>query len=247
MIHNSELPRHIGIIMDGNGRWACRRGLARIAGHREGAESVRDVVRAARELGVEALTLYAFSEQNWERPAEEVQALMELLHQYLLEEHDEIMDNGIRLRAIGDLERLPEFVREPLFALVEESRANTDMTLCLALSYGGREDILRATRRLAEDVRRGRIDPEEINEVLFEARLDSACLPPLDLMIRTSGELRISNFLLWQAAYAELYFTDAMWPEFRRANLLQALEAYRQRERRFGRVPAQKQLLMGSG
>jgi len=234
MSEKHKLPRHIGIIMDGNGRWARQRGLPRIEGHREGAKSVKEVVRAAREIGIPALTLFAFSEQNWDRPPDEVEALMELLYRYVLEEHDEIMENGIRLSAIGELERLPAYVREPLFALIEESAPNTEMTLCLALSYGGREDILQATRRLAEDVRGGRIDPSEINEVIFEGRLLTAGLPPLDLMIRTSGELRVSNFLLWQLAYAELCFTPVKWPDFGRANLEDALQVYGQRERRFG-------------
>jgi undecaprenyl diphosphate synthase len=229
-----QLPRHIGVIMDGNGRWASRRGQPRVFGHREGAKSVREVVRAARELGVSALTLFAFSEQNWDRPPDEVDALMELLYKYVLEEHDEIMQNTIRLVAIGALDRLPTLVREPLFSLVEESKENRGMVLCLALSYGGREDIVGAARRLAEEVRAGRIDPDEINEVTFESRLATAQLPPLDLLIRTSGEFRLSNFLLWQTAYAELYFTEVMWPDFRREHLLEALDSYRQRERRFG-------------
>jgi len=230
------LPRHLGIIMDGNGRWAQQRGQPRIVGHREGAQSVKEVVRAAREMGVPTLTLFAFSEQNWNRPAEEVEGLMDLLYRYVVDEHNEIMDNGIRLIAIGDLSRLPGYVQEPLFALIRESADNDHMTLCLALSYGGREDILQAARRLAEEVRSGRMDAAEINEVLFESRLHTAGLPPLDLVIRTSGELRISNFLLWQMAYAELYFTPTKWPDFRRPQLEQALEAYIDRERRFGMV-----------
>jgi undecaprenyl diphosphate synthase len=239
MGQEQKLPSHIGIIMDGNGRWARQRGLRRIEGHREGAKSVKEVVRAAREIGISALTLFAFSEQNWDRPPDEVEALMELLYRYVLEEHDEIMDNGIRLTAIGDLSRLPTFVREPLFSLMKESAGNGGMTLCLALSYGGREDILQAARRVAEEVRSGRIDPAEINEVLFEGRLHTAGLPPLDLMVRTSGELRISNFLLWQLAYAELHFTPVLWPDFRRPNLEEAIEAFGRRERRFGMTPDQ--------
>jgi len=233
-MNGAPLPRHIGIIMDGNGRWASRRGQPRIFGHREGAKSVREVVRAAREIGISALTLFAFSEQNWDRPPDEVDALMELLYKYVLEEHDEIMQNSIRLVAIGALDRLPNLVREPLFGLIDESKENRGMALCLALSYGGREDIAGAARRLAEEVRAGRIDPDEINEVTFESRLATAQLPPLDLLIRTSGEFRLSNFLLWQTAYAELYFTEVMWPDFRREHLLEALDSYRQRERRFG-------------
>ncbi len=239
MSETRPMPNHIGIIMDGNGRWACQRGQPRIEGHRRGAKSVKEVVRAARELGLSALTLFAFSEQNWDRPPDEVEALMELLYRYVLEEHDEIMDNGIRLTAIGDLDRLPQFVRDPLFSLMDESDSNGAMTLCLALSYGGREDILQAARRLSQEVREGRIDPAEINEVIFEARLSTAELPALDLMIRTSGELRISNFLLWQVAYAELYFTPLMWPEFGKQPLLEAINVYRGRERRFGMTSGQ--------
>ena len=240
MSEKHRLPRHIGIIMDGNGRWASQRGLPRIEGHRKGARSVKEVVRAAREIGgIQALTLFAFSEQNWERPPDEVEALMELLYRYVLDEHDEIMDNGIRLIAIGELSRLPAYVREPLLSLVEESSVGRDMTLCLALSYGGREDILQATRRLAEEVRSGRIDPAEINEVLFESRLHTAGLPPLDLMIRTSGEQRVSNYLLWQLAYAEFLFTETYWPDFREAELCAALKQYQGRQRRFGKTGEQ--------
>ena len=236
MLQKERLPRHVGIIMDGNGRWAQARNEPRIHGHREGAESVRAVVRACRALDIQALTLYAFSEQNWSRPVEEVNALMELLYKYVLEEHDEIMDNGIRLQAIGEVDRLPASAREPLQALMQESRDNREMKLCLALSYGGREDILVAARKLAADVRSGRIDADEINEVVFGSRLSTAGLPPLDLVIRTSGELRLSNFLLWEAAYAELYFTELMWPEFRKPQLHEALQAYQDRDRRFGKV-----------
>ena len=222
--------------MDGNGRWANRRGLQRVEGHKEGARSVKEIVRACREFGVKALTLYAFSEQNWSRPNDEVGALMTLLHQYIHEEHDEIMDNAIRFSAVGELNRLPEFVLTPLRALMEESAANEEMTLTLALSYGGREDILAAARRMATEVREGRLDPEEINEITFSSRLATVGLPPLDLVIRTSGELRLSNFLLWEAAYSEFYFTDLMWPEFRRPQLQEALDAYMGRDRRFGKV-----------
>jgi len=234
MSDTPRLPRHIAIIMDGNGRWARRHGQPRIQGHHEGAKSVREVVRAAREAGISALTLFAFSEQNWDRPPDEVDALMELLYKYVLEEHDEIMQNSIRLTAIGALERLPAFVREALHALIAESAGNRGMVLCLALSYGGREDVVGAARVLAQDVRAGRIDPDEINEVVLESRLSTAQLPPLDLLIRTSGEYRMSNFLLWQAAYAELYFTPVEWPEFRREQLAEAIAAYQKRERRFG-------------
>lgn len=235
----AALPRHIAIIMDGNGRWAHDRGLPRIEGHRKGAESVREIVRAARELGVHVLTLFAFSEQNWDRPLDEVDALMELLYRYVLEEHDEIMGNSIRLRAVGELDRLPAFVRDPLFQLIGASAEHERMTLCLALSYGGREDISAAARRLAEDVAAGELEPSHINERMLESRLQTADLPAVDLLIRTSGEMRLSNFLLWQLAYAELLFTETMWPEFRKQHLLQAISDFQTRERRFGLTSAQ--------
>ncbi|MCC6746856.1 MAG: di-trans,poly-cis-decaprenylcistransferase [Deltaproteobacteria bacterium] len=228
------LPRHVAIIMDGNGRWAQARGLPRLEGHREGARSVREVVRAARRIGLEALTLYAFSEQNWDRPADEVTALMELLHQYVHEERQEIMENGIRLVAIGETDRLPAFVYGPLRALIDDSAKNTDMVLCLALSYGAREDLTRAARALALEVAAGRLDPAAVDEQALSTRLATAGLPPLDLLIRTSGEQRISNFLLWEAAYAELLFVPTLWPEFRKAQLVEAILSFQQRERRFG-------------
>jgi undecaprenyl diphosphate synthase len=236
---DARLPRHVGIIMDGNGRWAQERGLPRIEGHRVGAESVKDVTRAARELGLGALTLYAFSSQNWARPADEVGALMDLLRDYLRDERDEIMENGIRLDAIGDVEKLPARVKEPLDALRAESAGNDKMTLTLALSYGGRESIARAVRRIVEDVVAGELAPSAIDVDRFGAYLPTAGLPPLDLLIRTSGEQRVSNFMLWEIAYAELVFVDARWPDFRRDHLYRALEAYAARERRFGLTSAQ--------
>jgi undecaprenyl diphosphate synthase len=228
------LPRHVGIIMDGNGRWAQQRGLDRIEGHRVGAESVRDITRAARQVGLEALTLYAFSSQNWARPAEEVGALMALLRDYLEGERDEIMDNQIRLDAIGDVERLPPMVKTPLDALRAESANNRGMTLTLALSYGGRESIARAVRALALDVARGVLDPASIDVESVGRYLPTDRLPPLDLLIRTSGEQRISNFMLWELAYAELVFVDTLWPDFGEEQLREALEAYAGRRRRFG-------------
>ena len=225
----ARLPRHVAIIMDGNGRWAENRDRPRIEGHREGAHSVRDVVRAGREIGLEALTLYAFSSQNWGRPPDEIRGLMELLRDYVIDERDEIMENGIRLTAIGELDRLPAFVRGPLEALMTDSAPNADMVLTLALSYGGRESICRAATRILADGVEG-----PVTEELFESYLPTSGLPPLDLLIRTSGELRISNFLLWEAAYAELYFSEALWPEFRREQLFEAIDAYSQRQRRFG-------------
>ena len=235
----ARVPRHVAIIMDGNGRWAESRGLPRVAGHEEGARSVREIVRACRRKGVEALTLYSFSTENWRRPKTEVGALMSLLQRYVLEERQEILENGIRLRAIGQVDRLPIFVRTPLKALVRESRDNSGMTLNLALSYGGRAEIVDAVRSLADDVKRGRLRPSDIDEETISARLYTAGLPDPDLLIRTSGELRLSNFLLWQIAYAEIYVTDVAWPDFRSAELDAAFASFGARERRFGKTGAQ--------
>jgi len=235
-----RLPRHVGIIMDGNGRWARARGLPREEGHEKGADSVRTVVRAARKIGIEALTLFAFSSQNWDRPPEEVFHLMELLRRYLLQERAEILDNGIRLVTVGEPDRLPPHVRDPLVELMAASAANRDMTLCLALSYGGREMLTKAVREMCRAALAGRLDPGEITVETVESYLDSArILPPLDLLIRTSGEHRISNFFLWETAYAELYFTEKQWPEFEREDLMAALHDYASRERRFGQTPEQ--------
>jgi len=234
-----RLPRHVGIIMDGNGRWAERQGRARLEGHRVGADSVRDITRAAREVGVEALTLYAFSSQNWQRPASEVAGLMQLLRDYLIGERSEILDNAIRLEAIGDIDRLPPVAREPLDELRAASAANHGMTLTLALSYGGRESIARAVRDAVRDARAGVLSPEDVDVERFNTYLPTAKLPPLDLLIRTSGEQRISNFMLWEMAYAELIFVDVLWPEFRRQHLLACLDQYAARERRFGLTSGQ--------
>jgi len=235
-----NLPRHVGIIMDGNGRWAQRQGRPRLDGHRAGADSVRDITRACRELGgIEALTLYAFSSQNWQRPVDEVTGLMQLLRAFLIDERSEILDNQIRLEAIGDAERLPAFVREPLDELRAASAQNTAMTLTLALSYGGRESIARAVRAAVQDAVDGKLRPDEVDTERFASYLPTAKLPPVDLLIRTSGEQRISNFLLWEIAYAELIFIDVQWPEFRRQHLYQCLDEYAARERRFGLTSAQ--------
>jgi len=243
-MHSSkkDLPRHVAIIMDGNGRWAKRRNLPRIDGHKKGADSVREIVRASREIGLKALTLYAFSSQNWERPVEEVRMLMELLRDYLIGERDEILGNDIRLTTIGDESRLPAFVREPLDALKADSANNKGMTLCLALSYGGREAIIDATKRLVEAVRAGTMRIQDVNILSFSEALSTHGLPELDLVIRTSGEQRLSNFLLWEAAYAEMYFTDALWPDFNRAELQLALQSFQGRERRFGLTSEQVRL-----
>lgn len=240
----SGVPRHVAIIMDGNGRWAVSRGLPRLAGHEEGANSVREITRACREKGVEALTLYSFSTENWKRPAEEVAGLMALLARYLVEERAEILDNGIRLNAIGQIERLPAPVRLALKELTHASRHNAQpgkpgMVLTLALSYGGRAEIVDAARALAKQCQTGRLTPDAITEEMFGKALGTAGLPEPDLLIRTSGELRLSNFLLWQLAYAEMYVTDIHWPDFRRPQLDLALAVYGGRERRFGKTGEQ--------
>ena len=221
------LPRHVAIIMDGNGRWAQARGLPRVAGHREGAVAVRTVTRAARQLGLQALTLYAFSMQNWSRPADEVEALMLLLVEFLEKEQQELLTNAIRLNAIGDLARLPARVRERLEAVRLATAGGAAMTLTLALSYGGREELVHAAQVAAAS-------GGPIDEAALEAGLWTRGLPDLDLLIRTSGERRISNFLLWQAAYAELYFTDTHWPSFDERELLTAVADFQARQRRFG-------------
>lgn len=232
----TRLPAHVAIIMDGNGRWAQLRGLPRSVGHRQGSESVRRTVRACRRLGVRALTLYAFSEQNWARPLPEVEALMEMLREFLLSEREELLDNGIRLRMIGRRERLPLQVREVLARVEAETAELREMTLTLALSYGGREEIADTARALAMQAARGELDPARIDERLFDAVLPSVEVGPVDLLIRTGGEQRISNFLLWGAAYAELYFSDRLWPEWTDADLSAAIESFQRRDRRFGRV-----------
>jgi len=234
-VRQRPLPRHVGIIMDGNGRWAEQRGLPRLEGHRRGSDSVREVTRAARRLGLSALTLYAFSSQNWQRPPEEVSGLMDLLRDYLHRERPEIMENGIRLHAIGELDRLPPRVRDPLEALRRDSASHVDMTLTLALSYGGREEIIAMARRVAAD----RLDPADVDAQAIEDRLWTEGLPPLELVVRTSGEYRVSNFLLWQLAYSEIHFTDTLWPDFGEIDLLIALEDFQKRERRFGKTSAQ--------
>ena len=228
-VRQRPLPRHVAVIMDGNGRWAESRGLSRVVGHREGSESVRAVTRQARKMGLDALTLYAFSAQNWGRPDEEVAALMQLLAEYLDSERGEIMDNRIRLNVIGEVDRLPGFVRERIDAVTRLSAKNERMVLTLALSYGGREEIVQAARSA-----RPPVDAASIERALW-----TTGLPDPDLLVRTSGERRISNFLLWQAAYAELYFTEVLWPDFRELELLAAVAEFQTRQRRFGLTGAQ--------
>jgi undecaprenyl diphosphate synthase len=234
LVEARNLPRHIGIIMDGNGRWAESRGEPREAGHKAGSDAVRRIVRVCRRLGIEALTLYAFSEQNWARPVTEVDALMGLLREFLLSERGEILDNSIRLVAIGDLGRLPEVVRDVLDPLRNASSSNGKMTLALALSYGGREEIAAAARQLAKEVAEGRLDPDAIDAKLLCARLPSLGVGDPDLILRTGGECRLSNFLLYGAADAELVFCDRYWPDFTEDDLFAAIASYQRRERRFG-------------
>jgi len=229
-----ETPRHLAIIMDGNGRWAQARNLPRIAGHRRGVEVVRKVVEDCRELGIEYLTLYAFSSENWGRPSDEVSALMGLLSRYLNSELKSMLKNGIRLRVIGETSRLPAPIQKVLDDTIAKTRDNTAMTLTLSLSYSGRNELVRACRALAQQVRDGKLEPEAIDEAAVDGALDTAGVPDPDLLIRTSGEVRISNFLLWQAAYAEFYFCDCYWPDFDRTVLQGAIDEYRRRQRRFG-------------
>ena len=227
-------PRHVAIIMDGNGRWAEQRRLPRVAGHRAGVEAVRRVVRAAPAIGIDVLTLYAFSSENWRRPADEVSDLMSLLRHHLVSELDELHANGARLRLIGDWRKLrPEIVEKLEHAVAVTSR-NSRLQLTVALNYGARDELVRAARLLAEAARAGRLDPQAIDEAALDSCLDTADLPPVDLIIRTSGEQRMSNFLLWQAAYAELLFTPVLWPDYDEARLREAAETFARRERRFG-------------
>ncbi|HSH12705.1 MAG TPA: isoprenyl transferase [Desulfurivibrionaceae bacterium] len=232
-------PAHVAIIMDGNGRWAKQRGLPRTVGHRQGVESVRAIVSAAPELGIKILTLYAFSTENWKRPALEVQALMGLLKSFLQSELAALRQNGVQVRCIGQSDRLPDGVRRILEQAITQTTDNQGLILNLALSYGGRAEITEAARRLAEECRDGRLQPEEITEELLAARLDTAGLPDPDLLIRTGGESRLSNFLLWQLSYAEIYITETLWPDFRKEQLQVALDDFRGRQRRFGRTPEQ--------
>ena len=230
------MPVHVAVIMDGNGRWARQRSLPRVEGHREGAESVRAVVRAAGEIGIRYLTLYAFSVENWNRPKDEVDTLMKYLARYLKAEVSELNKYNVRLEVIGQVYRLPEFVQEQLKKTMAALAKNNGLTLVLALSYGGRTEIIEATRAIAEKVRQGQLDVAEINDQVFSQHLYTKLLPDPDLLIRTSGEMRVSNFLLWQISYAELVVTPTLWPDFRRSQLFEALEEYARRNRRFGAV-----------
>jgi len=234
LIIPDKVPRHIAIIMDGNGRWAKQKGIPRVLGHRSGVKSVREVTEAAAEIGVEYLTLYAFSTENWNRPPAEVTALMTLLVETIKGEIRDLNKNKVRLMAIGDIEALPPKTYKTLIDGIEQTKNNERITLVLALNYSAKWEILRAARILAEQAYQGKIKPEDINESSFEAALSTQGIPDPELLIRTSGETRISNFLLWQIAYTELYFTPVFWPDFGRKELFEAILSYQRRERRFG-------------
>ncbi len=226
--------RHVAIIMDGNGRWAKRRHLPRALGHKKGVEAVRNIVRVAGEIGLEVMTLYAFSSENWNRPDDEVSDLMGLLRQYIQSDIDEFVENGVRLKVIGNYRALDADIVAMIDNAIERTAGNSRMTLAVALNYGAQDEMLRAVQHIAAGVRAGEMEPQDINLGHISGALDTADLPPLDLLIRTSGELRLSNFLLWQAAYSELYFTDTLWPDFDKVELEKALQSFGDRERRFG-------------
>jgi len=238
---SGEIPKHIAIIMDGNGRWAKERGLPRIAGHREGVESVRDTVEACGQLGVQFLTLYAFSTENWRRPTDEVSLLMRLLMRAIRDETDKLHSNNVRMKSIGEIFRLPKEIQEELHDGIEKTKNNTGLTLTLALSYSGRWDITHAVQAIADDVKRGFLSSNEISEERFAHYLSTNDIPDPDLLIRTGGDMRVSNFLLWQIAYAEFFVSKFYWPQFRRAELYKAISDFQQRERRFGMVSEQVQ------
>lgn len=238
-IDKSKIPDHIAIIMDGNGRWAKSRQMDRTEGHRKGVESVRTVMRAASKIGVKYLTLYTFSTENWNRPAAEVDALMELMVQAVANETAELVENGIVLKVIGNLERLPEKTRKALNECLEATSKGNSSTIILALSYSSKWEITEAVKKIAAEVKAGSLEPENIDEKAVSNHLETKCFPDPDILIRTGGECRISNFLLWQIAYAELYFTDELWPDFGEESLYQAIVAFQSRERRFGKTSEQ--------
>ncbi|MDX9702578.1 MAG: isoprenyl transferase [Candidatus Auribacterota bacterium] len=232
----TQLPVHIAIIMDGNGRWAKKQGLSRIYGHQNGVTSIRDIVKFCAEIGVKYLTLYAFSTENWARPKHEVKKLMSLLEEYLVKELPTFIENNIRFKTIGLIDGLPPVVQDRIKENIERTTNNTGLTLNLALNYSGRSEISDSIRRIAVDVHNGSLRPEDIDESTISGYLFTSGMPDPDLLIRTSGEMRISNFLLWQISYTELWITDVLWPEFRREHLVDAIKAYQSRERRFGKV-----------
>jgi undecaprenyl diphosphate synthase len=238
-LDHSRLPHHVAVILDGNGRWAEQRGLSRLYGHRVGKDSVRAIVESSRKLGIKYLSLFAFSSENWNRPPREVDGLMALLRKYLASELGKMMRHGIRLLAVGSLRKLPPAVRDALRSSIAATRNNTGMTVILAVSYGGREDIARAARAIARRVERGKLAPGQITEETVSKHLGTKGVPDPDLLIRTSGEMRISNFFLWQLAYTEMYVTETLWPDFREREYFQALAFFQQRQRRFVRTAAQ--------
>ena len=238
-IDKARLPRHIAIIMDGNGRWAKRQGLARVFGHKRGVETVHNITVAATELGIEYLTLYTFSTENWNRPKEEIDALMALLVDTIVKETPTLMENNVRLLTIGDLDRLPEATRKKFLGCIEQTSKNTGLRMVIALSYSARWEITHAVRTAVARAQAGELRPEDVNEQLVSSLMTTADMPDPDLLIRTSGELRISNFLLWHLAYSELYFTDCLWPDFTAEELYRAIVDYQNRERRFGKTSEQ--------
>ena len=234
IVDPKNIPKHVALIMDGNGRWAKKRALNRIRGHEEGTESVRVIVRTSREMGIEWLTLYAFSEENWKRPKYEIDALMAILKRFLKSELQEMMENSIRFQAIGRTDKLPPAVQKLIDETTEKTSHNREMVLSLALSYGGRQEITRAVRKIAEKIKTGDIQPSEISEKLISESLYTSGMPDPDLLIRTSGEYRVSNFMLWQIEYTEIYVTPTLWPDFRKEEYLLAIQEFQKRERRFG-------------
>lgn len=236
------IPNHVAVIMDGNGRWARKKGARRIFGHQNAVKAVREISEGCAELGIQYLTLYAFSTENWGRPADEVKGLMELLVKTIHNETETLHKNNIRLNAIGDLESLPGVCQQELQEAIDHTAGNNGLTLVLALSYSGRWDIIEAVKKVLKDVKNGVISPHEINPESFSGYLSTKDIPDPELLIRTSGEMRISNFLLWQMAYTELFITDVLWPDFRKKDLYEALESYQHRERRFGRISEQEKV-----
>jgi len=235
-IDPAKLPYHIAIIMDGNGRWAKKKLMNRVHGHEKGAETVRTAITACRELGIKILTLYAFSTENWSRPQKEVNALMKLLKKFIISEKDDLNNKNIKLNVIGQKERLPQDVQDELDSAIRKTQNNNQMTLNLALSYGAREEITQAVKKIARSVSQGKLQPEEVNEEVISSSLYTAGMPDPDLLIRTSGEMRVSNFLLWQIAYSELFITKTLWPDFTRDEFITMLRDYQKRDRRFGKV-----------
>ncbi len=235
-LSQSERPRHVAIIMDGNGRWALERGLPRYEGHRAGMKAVREAVEGAIEAGIEVLTMFAFSQENWQRPSREIAFLMSLLQHYAKSECEELVKNGVEVHVVGDIERLDAPARAAIRTIIEATRGGERLELVVAISYSGRAELVRAARRLAARARAGELDPAQIDEATLSRELYTAAWPDPDLLVRTSGEYRISNFLLWQVAYAELYSTPVLWPDFTREHLFEAILEYRRRERRFGKV-----------